>query len=166
MRVINVHHREFTASFSEVGALLDSLSSPSDRLWPRQSPPMHLDRPLQVGALGGHGPIKYQVEQYTPRALVIFRFTAPAGFHGTHSFSVVPLSGIQGVRVTHRLEMTTSGRATWLWLAAIRPLHNALIEDAFDRVSLELKLPCVPRTWSAWVRMLRLAMRPRRKVAA
>ena len=159
MKVINVHQRELSAPSSEVGALLDSLSGPNDRLWPSRWPPMRFDRPLQVGAVGGHGPIKYRVEQYTPGALVCFRFTAPEGFHGTHSFSVAPPSGTCGVSVVHRLEMTTSGRATWLWLVAIRPLHDALIEDAFDCASRELKLPCVPRTWSAWVRILRRCLR-------
>lgn len=159
MKVVNVHHRELSASCSEVGALLDSLSGPNDRLWPSRWPPMRLDRTLQVGAFGGHGPIKYQVEQYTPGVLVSFRFTVPEGFDGTHSFSMTPLAGTHGVRVTHRLEMTTSGRATWLWLAAIRHLHDALIEDAFDHASRDLNLPCVPRTWSVWVRVLRLGLR-------
>ncbi|MBI5092684.1 MAG: SRPBCC family protein, partial [Candidatus Hydrogenedentes bacterium] len=67
MKITNIHEREMQAAPESVGALLDSLSSPADALWPRRSwPPMILDRPLSVGATGGHGPVRYVVDSYTP----------------------------------------------------------------------------------------------------
>src|SRR5690625_2977844 len=53
----NVHERQVRASPTAVGELLDSLSAKDDRLWPRgEWPSMKLDKPLRVGAAGGHGP--------------------------------------------------------------------------------------------------------------
>src|SRR5258706_10809497 len=91
--VYNVHARNLAAPADAVGALLDSLASPNDRLWPRESwPRMTLDRPLAVGARGGHGPIGYAVEDYRPGRHVRFRFHAPQGFAGTHALDVEALS--------------------------------------------------------------------------
>jgi hypothetical protein len=54
MQVLNVHERELQVGSAEVGALLDSLASENDRLWPRACwPAMRFDRPLGVGAVGG-----------------------------------------------------------------------------------------------------------------
>ncbi len=65
---------------------------------------MRFDRPLQVGAVGGHGPIRYEVEEYTAGRVVRFRFTGPDGFHGTHRYEVTVLS--QGeTSLQHVLEM-------------------------------------------------------------
>lgn len=51
--VRNVHERWLAAPAAMVGALLDSLAGPEDRLWPSQQwPAMWFDRPLGVGATG------------------------------------------------------------------------------------------------------------------
>jgi hypothetical protein len=43
----NVHERTLVATPEEVGALIDSLASPGDRLWPAARwPAMRLDAPL------------------------------------------------------------------------------------------------------------------------
>ena len=82
MKVRNVHERKIKASSGEVGQLLDSLASSADRLWPHETwPPMKFDQPLQPGAKGGHGPIRYFVKSYEPGKNVYFEFTAPAGFN-------------------------------------------------------------------------------------
>jgi len=87
--VLNIHTRELHTSREAVGALLDSLASKQDLLWPLDRwPAMRLDRPLQVGAVGGHGPIRYRVEWYEPGRAVLFRFTGMRGFHGSHGFEV------------------------------------------------------------------------------
>ena len=85
MKVVNIHERELPASPERVGALIDSLSSHEDSLWPKHSwPPLEFDRPLSVGAVGGHGPVRYFVEAYTPCKSIRFRFTRPKGFSGYH----------------------------------------------------------------------------------
>jgi len=76
--VKNVHTREFNASLSEAGPLIDCLASKDDRLWPVECwPPMKMDRPLGVGAAGGHGPSGYVVEEYRQGIYIRFRFTSP-----------------------------------------------------------------------------------------
>jgi hypothetical protein len=156
MRVRNVHERVLPLPAARVGALLDTLASSHDRLWPTDRwPRMRFDRPLQAGAIGGHGPIRYTVEMYEPGRAVLFRFTAPWGFHGTHGYEV-EAAGIGGTRLRHTLEMSTSGPALLSWPLVFRPLHDALIEDSLDRAAVELGVPpASPARWSAWVRGLR-----------
>ena len=56
--ILNVHERELPASAGDVGRLLDQVGSVDDPLWPAPTwPPVRFDRPLAVGADGGHGPI-------------------------------------------------------------------------------------------------------------
>jgi hypothetical protein len=155
MRVRNVHQRSLAAPPSQVGTLLDSLSSRDDRLWPTGAwPPMRFDRPLEVGARGGHGPIRYYVEAYTPGQSIRFRFLAPRGFDGHHGFDFH--EGDTGATVLrHTLEMSTRGRATVSWLLVYRPLHDALIEDCLTRAESALGLSSHPVPWSARVRLLR-----------
>ncbi|MDQ3135435.1 MAG: hypothetical protein M3Q76_11655, partial [Acidobacteriota bacterium] len=63
----NVHERILQSPFAAAGELIDKLASRDDLLWPRERwPAMKLDRPLGVGAKGGHGPIRYVVEAYEP----------------------------------------------------------------------------------------------------
>jgi hypothetical protein len=69
MKVVNIHEREFQSTPDRIGALIDSLASPQDALWPKRSwPRMEFDRALNVGARGGHGPIRYFVEAYVQTA--------------------------------------------------------------------------------------------------
>jgi hypothetical protein len=161
MRVHNVHHRELPVPADVLGALLDSLAERDDRLWPIAAwPPMRFDRPLQVGAIGGHGPIRYTVESYDPSRAISFRFTGPPGFNGTHRFVVEPTPS--GSRIAHDLRMRTSGSGTLSWLVVFRPLHDALLEDALHRATLASGVPEAPPTWSLWVRILRALLRSRR----
>ena len=98
MKVLNIHERKFSASPEKVGALIDSLSSREDTLWPKQAwPRMEFARTLSVGAVGGHGPIRYYVEAYTPGKSIRFRFTRPRGFSGYHGYGVLDC----GRRVQH-----------------------------------------------------------------
>jgi hypothetical protein len=159
VRVRNVHERVLAVPVEEVGALLDSLSSRSDRLWPKGWPPMRFDRPLGIGAIGGHGPIRYEVEEYSPGRSVRFRFTAPAGFDGSHRYEVEALP--QGGSVLrHVLEMEAGGMAVFTWPLLFRPLHDALLEDSLDRAETVLgNGPRRPSRWSWYVRLLRWVLR-------
>jgi len=62
----NKHARTIDKPIKEVAALLSSLSSNNDQLWPHERwSPMKLDRELTEGATGGHGPIHYVVTEYS-----------------------------------------------------------------------------------------------------
>jgi hypothetical protein len=154
MKVVNVHERELRATAEQVGRLIDSLASSYDRLWPVQWPRMSFDRPLGVGAAGGHGPIRYDVEEYTPGRSVRFRFTGPRGFDGFHGYEVCAASA-QSVVLRHTLRMRIRGPALLSWPLVFRPLHDAVIEDSLAAAEAALGQETRPRGWSAWVKLLR-----------
>jgi hypothetical protein len=155
MKVLNVHERELDATAEGVGQLIDLLASEKDVLWPyRYWPRMKFDRPLGVGASGGHGPIRYVVEEYTPGQFVQFRFTAPKGFNGFHAFEVKVLRN-KHVKLRHRLRMETNGLAVFSWFFVFEPLHDALIEDSLSTAEVSLGLSPKTVHWSLWVRFLR-----------
>lgn len=135
--VHNAHRRLLSVSVEDAGDLLDSLASPDDRLWPFEYwPPMRLDRPLRHGARGGHGPIRYHVEAYTPGLRVRFHFDAPTGFDGYHEYVVDPAPDGQAI-LTHTLNMRTTGRARLSWPMLYRPLHDALLTDSLSKAAGE-----------------------------
>lgn len=158
MRVRNTHSRQLPSPPEAVGQLLDSLASTHDRLWPNSRwPAMRFDRPLGVGAQGGHGPIRYFVASYTPGQQIRFQFTGPRGFHGFHGFDVfVEADGTTCLQ--HILEMDTRGPALLTWPLLYRWLHDALIEDALARGQAALGLVAEVRPWNLWVRILRAVL--------
>jgi hypothetical protein len=159
MKIINVHQRLLQARPERAGALIDTLASPHDKLWPRMHwPRMVLDAPLGVGAAGGHGPIRYVVDAYEPGHHVRFRFTSPRGFDGWHALEVLDATHVHCV-LEHRIEMNITGTALLMWPLLFRPLHDALVEDALANAQRSLGL--VPHTppWPAPVRLLRWLMR-------
>ncbi|WP_454084602.1 SRPBCC family protein [Georgenia sp. Marseille-Q6866] len=160
----NVHEREIAADAEWVGELINSLASSSDRLWPRdQWPAMRLDRPLGIGAAGGHGPVRYVVEAFRPGRSVTFRFIRPVGFHGSHGFSVTAVGERSSV-LRHELVMRVSGGAAVTWPLVFRPLHDALIEECLDRAaSAAGHPPAVPARRSRWTRLLRGLLSARRR---
>lgn len=154
MKVVNIHQRLLHAPPEKVGALIDTLASPTDALWPGNGwPRMQLDRPLSVGARGGHGPIRYFVEAYVPGQMVRFRFTAPAGFDGWHGFEVLDATAVHCV-LEHRIEMHARGPALLSWPLAIRHLHDACVEDALSQAQIALGETPKPVPWSGRVRLL------------
>jgi hypothetical protein len=122
--------------------------------WPR----MRFDRPLQVGARGGHGPIRYTVVEYDPGRRVAFKFTGPRGFDGGHSFEVQAQG--DGSTLIHTLEMNTTGFAIVTWPLIFRPLHDALVEDGLCNAQRYLKETPLPVSWSPRVRLLRRLLAP------
>jgi hypothetical protein len=75
VKMSNVHERMIAAPAARVGALLDTLASADDRFWPQENwPGVKFDRPLQVGATGGHGTGPYTVSSYTPGRHIRFEF--------------------------------------------------------------------------------------------
>ncbi|MEO7546575.1 MAG: hypothetical protein ABIT21_09875, partial [Terrimesophilobacter sp.] len=154
----NIHERVIHAPTSEVGLLLDTLSSREDRFWPiGEWPRMRLDGPLAVGAVGGHGPVGYAVEEYEPGVSATFRFTAPSGFHGFHRLTATEHSA-DSTMLRHELHISPTGAARITWPLFFRPMHDALIEEAFDRVERETgAVRSEPSRRSVWVRFLRAA---------
>jgi hypothetical protein len=157
--VRNVHERVIPAGVAAVGRMIDTLGSTGDVVWPHERwPPMKLDRPLQVGATGGHGPIRYRVESYEPGRKVRFRFLSPEGFVGTHGIDVED-AGEGASKLRHVIEMRTVGIAVLNWSLIIRPLHDALLEDAMDKVEGAFGGVKPPRAWSRRVVFLRWLVR-------
>lgn len=152
--VRNIHSVRLRVPPARAGALLDSLGSDTDSLWPGDRwPPMRVEGPLTPGASGRHGPVTYTVEEYVPSTRVCFRFTQPAGFVGTHTFEVFPEA--DGCRLEHRVEITPRGLARLAWPLVFGPLHDALAEDAVSRAVHAMGETQTPKRWSAWVRLLR-----------
>ena len=155
MVVLNIHCRTLNAPLPKVADIVATIASKNDQIWPtEQWPPMRFKEGVKVGAKGGHGPIRYTIEIFDPHALIQFRFNKPRGFNGIHKLA---LKEIQGGRteIVHTISMTTDEKATTLWLLAIRPLHDALIEDAFDKLENQLSDESKTSPWSWWVKLLR-----------
>lgn len=154
--VVNVHRRNLPVAPDRVAHLIDNLSTPNDNLWPNARwPRMTLEPGLMRGAKGGHGPIRYFVQEYVPGRNVRFRFTAPIGFQGTHEF-VLDRTGAGEAVLGHILRMDTHGLAKLKWAFVYRPLHDALIEDALDRAEAHAKgVEWQPRPLPVVVRLLR-----------
>ncbi len=160
MRILNVHERALAATPDQVGALLATLGSDGDRLWPWQDwPRMKLRDGPRVGSAGGHGPIRYVVEAVDPGRRIVFRFTRPHGWSGTHAFSVTAKSE-RRTTLRHALRMEATGRGSLAWAIIFRPLHDALIEDALARAAAEVgETDVLPPRHSLYVRLLRRLMR-------
>lgn len=155
LKVLNVHERELQAGPDRVGVLVDSLASRDDLLWPKHAwPRMEFDHPLSVGARGGHGPIRYFVEEYVPGESVKFRFTGPKGFNGFHGYEGIKTTS-DTVVLRYTLEMTTHGLAVLSWPVVYRPLHDALIKDSLATAEASLGRAPLIQSWSLWVRFLR-----------
>ena len=155
MKVINIHSRVISQPKSSIEKLFRTLASANDLLLATDKwSPMQLDQGLQVGSKGGHGPIGYTVRKYIPDNLIEFEFTKPAGFHGIHKFEIRAM-GPDATLMSHTIDMQTRGAATFLWLFAIRWLHDAYIEDAFDKVENHFSEAKKQSQWSVWVKLLR-----------
>ncbi|MFZ3496944.1 SRPBCC family protein [Streptomyces sp. 5.8] len=158
MAVLNVHERVLQADGQRVGVLVDALASgPADLLWPSRSwPSLRLDPGLEVGARGGHGPIRYTMSAYEPGVRARFEFTGPRGFDGYHEFTVRPLEDGERTVLRHTIVMSTRGPARVSWPLLFRWLHDAWAEDLLDRAELACSGTVArPARWSPYVRLLR-----------
>ncbi len=162
MKVRNIHEREMAVDADRVGRLIDTLASGRDELWPWDCwPRMRFDRPLGVGAAGGHGPVRYRVDRYEPGRSIRFRFQQPAGFNGFHGYEVIERSPCNTL-LRHTLEIKPTGPALFSWPLVFRPLHDALMEDSLTRAETAVGLAPHRVRWSPWVRLLRRFLSGRR----
>ena len=155
MRIYNVHERLIPGSMATAMALLDGLSSEDDRLWPKENwMTQRFDKPLQVGAKGGHGPIRYSVDAYDPGLLVHYKFDAGNVITGSHWFAITETEA--GILFRHVINARANIGSRIQWVFMIRWLHDALLEDAFDKAEIALTGEVRnPSEWSLPVRLLR-----------
>lgn len=160
MNVVNTHKRVINQSKSEVAVLFKTLSTKNDKVWPKKYwPAMRFKDGLKVGAKGGHGIIRYVVEDYVLNELIVFKFLKPKGFNGIHKLEIQEIDA-NTTEVKHSIIMKTEGvLATLQWAFIIRWLHDALIENAFD--TIENNFLNVDRftKWSFWVRIWRYILK-------
>ncbi|PZF93154.1 DUF2867 domain-containing protein [Micromonospora deserti] len=130
--IVNVHERELPASADAVGQLLDRIGSVDDPLWPAPTwPPMRFDRPLGVGADGGHGAIRYRVARYEPGRVIEFAFDPAIGLDGIHVLEVQP-RGTDRCVLRHRLVGRPTGAMRLMWPLVVRACHDAVLEHLLD----------------------------------
>jgi hypothetical protein len=162
MKVLNIHKREINQPKYEVAKLFKTLATENDLMLATDKwSPMKLDNGLQVGSKGGHGPIKYFVTDYQQDNSITFQFDL-TGFYGFHKFELNELE-TDKTELSHIIEMTTTGSATIKWALAIRWLHDAYIEDAFDKVENYFTKDKKNSEWSFLVKILRKVMKPKKK---
>ena len=133
MRVQSRHARSLDATVEEVGRLVAALGGEHDVLWPNDRWPgtqLRFDRPLAVGARGGHGAIRYSVEAYEPGRFVQFRFEPGQGLDGFHRFDVVPLADGR-TRLQHTLDTRLEGTARLL-RPLLERMHDTMLGQTLD----------------------------------
>ena len=158
MKVLNIHKREINQPKIELVKLFRTLASDNDMMLATDKwSPMKLNQGLQVGSKGGHGPIKYFVIEYEPEESITFQFDLK-GLTGFHRFELKEVSS-DITEVSHLLDITTTGATTLKWTFVIRWLHDAYIEDAFDKIENHFINEKKRTNWSLWVKLLRKFMK-------
>ncbi|NND33326.1 MAG: hypothetical protein HKN76_12110 [Saprospiraceae bacterium] len=165
MKVLNVHSRIISATTDEIAEIIGTLATPSDLIWPiGKWPAMKFKDGLEIGNTGGHGPIRYCVSQKRTN-YIEFTFSNPKGMVGVHWIKWESVRH-QETKIIHCIDMNTMGLATFKWKLVIEPLHNALIEDAFDQLENRFSSRAVKTPWSPYVHSLRGIYRISRRVAS
>jgi hypothetical protein len=164
MKVLNIHTRLINQPQGKIGEILQTLASKNDLMLATDKwPAMKLDNGLQIGSNGGHGPIGYLVETYVPGKSIQFRFTKPHGFDGIHKFEIQAVADDK-TTIKHTIDMNTSFSGAIKWMFAIRWLHDAYIEDAFDKVENHFTGQKKVSDWNGWVKFLRSISTRKKKV--
>ncbi len=160
--VINIHKRVIHQPKEKIFELFRTLATDNDKILSGKWSPMILNKGKTTGSKGGHGPIRYTVVEYIPNNYIRFKFTQPEGFNGTHYFKIIELEENK-TEIKHCIEMSTTGTAIFTWSIVIHWLHNAFIEDAFDKVENHFLTEKKKTEWNVWVKILRRALRPKNK---
>lgn len=155
MKVTNIHTRKINQSKDKVSELFKTLATTNDLIWPFENwPAIHFKEGLQVGSRGGHGTIRYSIVEFREYDFIKFEFSKPDGFIGTHEFKIEKLSENE-TEISHIINTTTNFKASLLWVLVIRWLHDALIEDAFDKVESYYIDEKKTTLYNLWVKLLR-----------
>ncbi|MFK7934117.1 MAG: hypothetical protein AB8G22_11460 [Saprospiraceae bacterium] len=159
MNVINIHQRVIPAPVSNILPLIHTLASKEDRVWPKEQwPKMQFKDGLKIGSKGGHGPVRYTISSMADDGSIEFEFSKPNGFLGSHKFELKAINDT-ATEIKHTIAMRTNLWGSIQWLLAIRSLHDALLEDCFDKIENQFSEQKKKTSWSLWVRMLRLALK-------
>jgi hypothetical protein len=149
----NVHERRLPV---DAGPFVDRILE----LWPAGWPPMEFDRPLEVGADGGHGSIRYTCTAYERGRRIEFAFKH---LNGTHALEA------DGNTLRHTLVTHPASPLPWArWTFVIRWLHDACLEELLDNAETAAgRPPRRPSRRSPFVRLLmRIAGLPARQTSA
>jgi hypothetical protein len=138
--ITNVHTRDLGVP---AGPFVERVQE----LWPPAWGKQEFDRPLGVGADGGHGPIRYHCTEFVPGQSITFAFRDG---DGTHTLSA------SGTVLRHELIGDFGFVKRARWTLVIRWLHDACLEDLFDACERAAgREPAAPARWSPWVRLVR-----------
>ena len=157
MRVINIHKRTLHQPKEKVSQLFKTLATSSDLVWPYENwPAMKFKGGMRVGSKGGHGLIRYTIIDFKAGEYIKFQFSKPEGFNGTHELKIMETSETV-TEIIHEIKMQTSLKATFFWMFIVRWLHDALIEEAFDKIEHYFTTSKKQTKYSFWVKFLREA---------
>ena len=155
MRVLNSHKRIINQPKEKVSKLFKTLATSDDLVWPFENwPAIRFTEGLQVGSKGGHGRIRYTIVEFIEGEHIMFNFSKPEGFIGTHELKIDAIHKNK-TEISHVIKASTTLKATFLWIFVIRWLHDALIEDAFDKVENYYLSDKKVTKYNFWVKLLR-----------
>lgn len=159
MKVLNIHERIINQPKDAVAKLLTTLATKEDKIWPQEKwPAMRFKKGLVEGAKGGHGPIGYFVKKIVPDESIVFQFTNPTGLVGIHKFEMKEI-GEHQTEIKHTIDVQTNWVGTLQWNTFIRLLHDALIEDAFDKLENHFSTHKKETPWNWRVKFLRMILK-------
>lgn len=145
MQIHNIHERILHCAAEKAKILIDSFANKDAPLWPtKQWPRDHFDSPLQLGTIGGHGGTKYFLKEYITGKYLHFEFTYPKNYMGNHTFTLTHLDP-NTCLLQHSVTLKLKRLDTLWWYIVIEPVHNALIENAFDNAEKFLQLSQQPK---------------------
>ncbi|MGH8880381.1 MAG: DUF2867 domain-containing protein, partial [Stackebrandtia sp.] len=130
----NVHERIVAGPLASSSELLETLLDPETSVWPFDLRHLELDRGLEPGSTGGHGPVRYTVVEHEVGRRVRFEFTPEAPIAGWHEFVLGDVPG-EGVRWRHELFVDPVDDRI---REHLEPSHDELVEILLDRVETRL----------------------------
>ena len=155
MKVVNIHKRIINQPIEKVMSLFKTLTTSNDLVWPHENwPAIIFKEGLKIGSKGGHGHIRYTIIEFEAGKHIKFKFTNPDGFNGTHALKIDAFD-TDTTEICHEIRMHTSFKASFLWTFVVRWLHDALIEEAFDKVENHFNTQKKITKYNAWVNHLR-----------
>ncbi|WP_296385762.1 hypothetical protein [Winogradskyella sp.] len=135
--------------------LFKTIATSNDLVWPYENwPAMRFKDGLKIGRKGGHGRVRYTIIDFNKGDYIKFKFSKPDGFNGTHELRIEEIT-LGKTEISHEIRMNTSFKATFFWIFIIRWLHDALIEDAFDKIENYFLIEKKQPKHSNWVEFLR-----------